>query len=1007
MVVAVALAGVISYLATPVAIRAAHRLAFYDIPVGYKGHQAPTPYLGGAAVVVAFAVALLVAAPSAPGRTLVLLAGTVGLFVLGTIDDRRTVSPQLRLAVEFALGVLLSASGHGWQLGAGPAVDAVVNGVWVVAVVNAFNLFDNMDGAASAMAIVAAAGACALGWLHEDAWAVATAAALCGACVGFLPHNLARPSRIFLGDGGSLPLGFVVAAVVASTAHGAEPSVLGLFTGMLLVGLPAIDTCLVIVSRRRRGISILTGGQDHLTHRTRKRVLTARRVALVLGSVQVLLSALVIVATREGSVTLVYALLAYIVCASVAIVGLEQATTEADPSPGPATTARIPPERSVRWRSVAAAVAVTLLGLGAGLSPFFGGYYDNGVWVPIGLVLTLAAAAAAVLRPPRITWPAVLAFAGVAGLGLWSLISTTWAHGVEAASVAANRWLTYAALLLLALVLVRTRRHAALLLTGAGIGVGVVAATVLIRMLGGDPAALFLGGRLNAPLGYINGEGAAFAMSCWFGLALAERREPLLAGLGAAATVALACLTLLSQSRGAAIASFVAVLVALAVIPGRVRRVLALAVVAAGVAAASAAVVNVYSVGEAGGVTASAAHHAALAILGSAALVGIAWAAAVGLGRAVENRGPDQAASLHRVATVLAILVVAAPIATAVVRSATIERTVRQQWNAFVHLSDAGSSSPGAAQTRLFSGAGNRYDYWRIAWHAFTAHPLVGVGAGNYAESYYRDRQTLEAIENPHSLELQTLSELGLIGALLLTLALAGVAVGAARMRRLAQTSLRVRATMVAALGATIVWLVDTSGDWMHLIPGVTAIAILSVAAICQAGALDPAPADHVRPPGDAAASAPRRSIAVLIGAGAVAFVLAISGACLLRAALVRVYLHDARAELSSHPTKAITDAGRALRLDGGNLDAYYVKAAGQARLNEAPASRATLRSAAAEDPENFVTWTLLGDLEVRLHNFGAASAFYGRAHALDPHDPTIAALAAHPENALPASNPD
>jgi UDP-GlcNAc:undecaprenyl-phosphate GlcNAc-1-phosphate transferase len=993
-------------MSAPVAIRAARRLAFYDVPVGYKGHRSPTPYLGGAAVVVAFVAAMLLAAPPAQGRTLVLLAGTIVLLVVGTVDDRRTLPPQLRVAVEFTLGVLLSASGHGWQLGAGPAVDAAVTGVWVVAVVNAFNLFDNMDGAASAMAIVAAAGACALGWLHRDAWAVATAAAVCGACLGFLPHNLARPSRIFLGDGGSLPLGFAVAALVASTAHGAEPSVLGLMTGMLLVGVPAIDTCLVIVSRRRRGVSILTGGRDHLTHRTRSRVLTARRVALVLGSTQVLISALVIVATREGSVTLVYAVLAYVVCAVVAIVGLEQAAAGEDSAAVPAKTSRALPEPTVRWRSAAAAIAATALGLGAGLSLFFGGYYDNGLWVPIGLILTLAAAAAAVFRPPRITLPAVLAFGGLAGLGLWSLISTTWAHGVEAASVAANRWLTYAALLLLALALVRTRRQAALLLTGAGIGIGLVAATVLIRMLGSDPAALFLGGRLNAPLGYINGEGAAFAMSCWFGLALAERREPLLAGLGAAATVALACLTLLSQSRGAAIASFLAVMVALVVIPGRARRVLALAVVAAGVAAAAAAVVKVYSVGQAGVVPTSVTHRAAVAILLSAVVAGIAWAAVVALGRAIENRGHERAATLHRVATGIAILVLAVPVATAVVRSATIERTVREQWTAFVHLSDAGSSSPGAAQTRLFSGAGNRYDYWRIAWHAFTAHPLTGVGAGNYAEYYYRDRQTTEAIENPHSLELQTLSELGLIGALLLVLALAGVALGVMRMRRVARTSLAVRATMVAALGSATVWLGDTSGDWMHLLPGVSAIAVLSVAVICQGGAPDPAIPDPVGLHADTGPGS-RGSITTLIGAGGVAFVLVIAGACLLRAALVRVYLDDARAELSSQPAKAITDAGRALRLDSGNLDAYYVKAAGQARLDEAAASRATLLSAAREDPQDFVTWTLLGDLEVRLRDFGAAGAFYGRAHALDPNDPAIAALAAHPENALSVSKSD
>jgi O-antigen ligase len=641
-----------------------------------------------------------------------------------------------------------------------------------------------------------------------------------------------------------------------------------------------------------------------------------------------------------------------------------------------------------------------VLGLGAGISPFFAGYYDNAVWLPIGLGLTLAAAAAAIVRPPRVTLPTVLAFAGIAGLGLWSLLSASWAHGVEAATVVANRWLTYAALLLLALVVARTRRQATLLLAAAGVGLAVVGATVLIRMLGSDPAALFLAGRLNAPLGYINGEGCAFAMACWFGLALAERRQPLVAGLGAGATVALACLTLLSQSRGAAIASFVAILVGLAVIPGARRRLLALAVIAAGVAVASSAVLNVYSTGQAGTVSASVAHHAAFAILASAAAAAVVWALVVGLGNAVENRGPRPAAQLSRVATGLAIVILVVPVAAALVRSASIERTVRHQWNAFVHLSDVGSST---SQTRLLSGAGNRYDYWRIAWHAFTAHPLIGVGAGNYTESYYRQRQTQEAIENPHSLELQTLSELGLVGAVLLALSLAGVAVGVLRTRLAARASPAARTTMVAATGAAVVWLLDTSGDWMHLLPGVSAVALVAAAVLCQGGEYGVAGGQRRSAIGarTGAAIRPRGSAGALLGASVVAFALAVGGASLLRAGLVSVYLSDARSELATRPANAIVDAGRALRLDGANLDAYYVKAAGEARFDQAAAARATLLSAAREDPQAFVTWTLLGDLEVRLRDFGAARTFYGRARVLDPNDPTIAALAANPASAL------
>jgi len=113
----------------------------------------------------------------------------------------------------------------------------------------------------------------------------------------------------------------------------------------------------------------------------------------------------------------------------------------------------------------------------------------------------------------------------------------------------------YAALLLLLVVLISRPRHASVLLAAAGVGITIVALTVLVRMLGSDPGALFIAGRLNSPLGYINGEGCVFAMGAWFGLALAERRQAVLAGLGSGLTVAMACLALLSQSRGAAIAT--------------------------------------------------------------------------------------------------------------------------------------------------------------------------------------------------------------------------------------------------------------------------------------------------------------------------------------------------------------------------------------------------------------------------------------------------------------------
>ncbi len=218
------------------------------------------------------------------------------------------------MLVEVALAAGLWALGLGWDLGAGAAVDLALTAIWIVAVVNAFNLFDNMDGAASSMAAVVAAGLAVVGVVEGDTWLAVTGAALCGAALGFLPHNLfASPARIFLGDGGSMPLGFAVAAIAMIGVSASTAAWQSLAMGLLLVGIPALDTALVTVSRRRRGVSILTGGRDHLTHRARRRLRNARAVAVTLGGAQAVISALAVVALRNGSAGIVVAVVAYLV----------------------------------------------------------------------------------------------------------------------------------------------------------------------------------------------------------------------------------------------------------------------------------------------------------------------------------------------------------------------------------------------------------------------------------------------------------------------------------------------------------------------------------------------------------------------------------------------------------------------------------------------------------------------------------------------------------------------
>ncbi|MHB1467669.1 MAG: glycosyltransferase family 4 protein, partial [Solirubrobacteraceae bacterium] len=579
--IGLALAALLVYTATPVAIAVANRMGFFDVPSGYKAHRQPTPYLGGAAVMAGFAVAVALAGDWQ--KTAPLLGGVAVLWLVGTVDDRRTVSPWLRLIVEFALAWLIWKAGLGWRLHMGGAVDLAMTCVWIVGVINAFNLFDNMDGAASTMALAVSAGAAILGVVESDTWLAVGAASLGGACLGFLPRNLA-PARIFLGDGGSMPVGFVAAVLVMVAASASVGAWQSLLVALLLVGLPALDTTLVIVSRRRRGVAVMSGGKDHITHRARLFMPGARSVALTLGGAQAVVSVIAVLAAEGGSSFVVVAAILYTLAGLAAIavlegrgVGEEQRHPTAPldaPSSGdasPPSARRRTPRTPTRAGSPLGLAVIAALGLGAGLSPFFFAYYDASVWAPIGLGLVLACAIAVVARPPVLRAPAALAIGGVLGMGVWALCSTAWARSVEGATITGNRWLAYGALLVLLLVLVRSRRHAAVALAAAGVGVAAVALSVLVRLLGHDPGALFLGGRLNEPLGYINGEGCLFAMGFWLCLAAAESRRALLAGPAIGLATLMASLALLSQSRGTTLAMLVALLAVMAPLPGRAR----------------------------------------------------------------------------------------------------------------------------------------------------------------------------------------------------------------------------------------------------------------------------------------------------------------------------------------------------------------------------------------------------------------------------------------------------
>jgi UDP-GlcNAc:undecaprenyl-phosphate/decaprenyl-phosphate GlcNAc-1-phosphate transferase len=289
---------VLSLVLTPLVIRVAHARNLLDRPGGWKTHGNPTPQLGGAAVVWALVPVVLIVGADRP-RALFVLLLVLALWILGTIDDMRELSARVRVFAVALAGAALWADHLGWNLRAPGAVNLLLTMLWAIGVVNAINLLDLMDGVAGSVvvAITVAAGVLAVHH-HQDMIGV-LAFATAGGVLGFLRSNLARPARIFLGDGGSMPLGFICAVVTLGALRTTRDAS-ALCMGFLLVGFPLLDMGFRIVLRRHRGISLMTGGPDSLVNRMRERTSGPLVVALMAGTVQLALSGMAIVAQEMG-----------------------------------------------------------------------------------------------------------------------------------------------------------------------------------------------------------------------------------------------------------------------------------------------------------------------------------------------------------------------------------------------------------------------------------------------------------------------------------------------------------------------------------------------------------------------------------------------------------------------------------------------------------------------------------------------------------------------------------
>jgi O-Antigen ligase/Tetratricopeptide repeat len=641
---------------------------------------------------------------------------------------------------------------------------------------------------------------------------------------------------------------------------------------------------------------------------------------------------------------------------------------------------------------------LALAGLGCGLSPAFYGYFDLSVWGPLTLGLVVAAIGLLFAHQAVPTGIRAVAVVGLLAFACWCLISIGWAESGDRALTEGDRWILYGLYLLVLVLLVADRVDAEVLLAATAAGVVGVAAYDVLRLLGSDNQELFSGTRLLEPLGYVNGLGGFFLLGFWPLAAVAERvRQPLLAGVAAGAAALLASLVVLTDSRGTLFAFAASALLLLVLLPGRNRRAWLLLLVIVGVALAWGPLTDVTQALRspiANPPVETIQHGVRVALLASAG-VAVAWALAVWLvGVAFARSGKSATSASRASAAALAAIVLVAVVGAA----ATVDDPVGKVSDQYESFTELEPTVNGAS--RFTSGGGNRYDYWRIAWHQFTDHPLDGLGAGNYDRTYFLERQTDEDVRQAHSIELQTLGETGLIGALLLGAFFVAVFIGAWRRAAAARARPAEIGATVTALGMFTVWLAQTSVDWLHLIPGLTGIALGAAAILLR------------RDPGDGDGETARSGLrpvpaialggAVLLGALAILFV--------GRATLAEHLRSNARSELTAQPAEALTSASESLSLNGDSPQGYYLEAAALARLGDYQAAKRALREAIEREPHNYVSWALLGDLLTRRGAIEPALRAYGQAAALNPRDRSlkllksnrnlVARLHQHPERA-------
>jgi len=295
-VLAVITALVASLSLTPAARKLAVHMGAVDLAGPRKVHLAPIPLWGGLAMYAAAVLAVFLFAervdPVARVQIAAIFAGATLLVVVGSLDDRRLLHPQVKLmaAMPIAAVILLAAGIRANVFAAAfgttllwTAADVALTLVWVVGITAAFSILDHMDGLCAGVAAMAAAWFLVLALASGQILVATLAAAVLGAALGFLRWNF-NPARIFMGDGGAMFLGFMMATLGLKLR--ADGDWISALAPVFVLAVPVFDTTLVTISRARRGlVPFSSPGKDHTSHRLVTFGLNHRRAVIAMYAI--------------------------------------------------------------------------------------------------------------------------------------------------------------------------------------------------------------------------------------------------------------------------------------------------------------------------------------------------------------------------------------------------------------------------------------------------------------------------------------------------------------------------------------------------------------------------------------------------------------------------------------------------------------------------------------------------------------------------------------------------